>query len=178
MPQNRRLHFSRERGVWMSRPRDTRVPRGLLAGFGGALAGATVSHLLDPERGRARRARARDRLLATGRRTKRSMGRRARYAAGQLEGAVHPKEHWSEPPDDTTLVQKVRSEVMGRPQFADCLVSVDAARGTLHLRGQVETQRAIDDLVRAVGGVAGVQRVENHLHLPGQAAPNKAAARS
>ena len=155
-----------------------RLVTGVVTGVGGALAGATVSHLLDPDRGRARRAQARDQLLATGRRTRRSMSRRARYAAGQLEGAVHPRQHRSDQPDDTTLVQKVRSEVLGRSQFADCLVSVDAAGGTVHVRGQIETQEAIDSLVEAVARVPGVAKVESHLHLPGQPAPNKAAARS
>ena len=42
----------------------------------------------------------------------------------------------------------------------------------------VNNDRRQDWLVEAVARVPGVAKVESHLHLPGQPAPNKAAARS
>jgi osmotically-inducible protein OsmY len=76
-------------------------------------------------------------------------------------------------PDDATLAQKVRSEVLGREDFRHYGISVDATDGVVHLRGELPTPSRIDELVAAVSHVYGVRRVESYLHLPGAPAPNK-----
>ncbi|MDQ2674138.1 MAG: hypothetical protein M3Y40_05735, partial [Chloroflexota bacterium] len=60
------------------------IGTGLLAAAGGAVA----SFLLDPARGRARRARLRDQGMATARRIGRSMGQTANRVRSDVEGRV------------------------------------------------------------------------------------------
>jgi osmotically-inducible protein OsmY len=149
-------------------------------------AGALFSHLLDPDRGRARRARLQDQVVAAARRRARSMTRtarrRARYTAGRLEGAGHramgrlPTHGQEKPLSDAMLVDKVRSEVLGRGEFAAFPINVDACEGLVHLRGEVPTGDLASRLVDAVAHVPGVAGVESLLHQPGEPAPNKAAA--
>ena len=76
-------------------------------------------------------------------------------------------------PDDATLAQKVRSEVLGREAFRRYGISVDAADGVVHFRGELVTPTRIDELVTAVTHVYGVRHVDSYLHLPGEPAPNK-----
>jgi hypothetical protein len=145
-------------------------------------AGALLSHLFDPDRGRARRARLHDRtagrLRRQAHRTTRALGRQVRYTEGRLEGARHavatrirPDHH--DRPDDATLVQRVRSQVLGRPEFGATHINVDACQGVIHLRGELSSPETIDRLERSVQNVADVVRVESYLHLAGQPAPNK-----
>src|SRR5262245_58068291 len=149
-----------------------------------ALVGAAAAHYFDPDRGRARRAQLHDQTLAAGRRIARQADRMGRrrvlylrdHAVGSVRHAWHNVGRMQ--PDDTTLTQKIRSEVLGRAEFRPYSITVDAADGVVHLRGQVPAQRAIDDLIAAVERVHGVGRVESYLHLPGETAPNKQAVLS
>jgi osmotically-inducible protein OsmY len=43
-------------------------------------------------------------------------------------------------------------------------VSVNAENGVVYLRGRLESEREIEDLVRAAAAVEGVARIENMLH--------------
>lgn len=142
-----------------------------------AATGAGLAYAFDPARGRRRRAELRDRAGAAVRRNVRAMERQAHYGRGRASGVVHRLRHGGPhaPEDDMTLVDKVRSEVLGRIVDGPHL-TVDACRGVVTLRGQVadhESARAIERAVRAVSGVADVV---NLLHVPGEPAPNKAAA--
>jgi osmotically-inducible protein OsmY len=141
--------------------------------------GAVISHLWDPDRGRARRRRLRDQCASAVRRSERRMrragARRLHYAEGRMHGAVHralPDRH-REAPDDTTLAQKVRSEVLGAPEFRALAISVDVSDGVVHLRGEVRDPTLIDELVAAVSRMRGVHRVDSYLHTPGTVSPNK-----
>jgi osmotically-inducible protein OsmY len=103
-----------------------------------------------------------------------------RYAEGRLDGvrartARRVRPTHGEQPDDVTLGQKVRSEVLGRPEFDRCLVAVDVADGVVHLRGEVPHD-TIAKLASAVARVHGVRQVENYLHGPGEVPLNKEAA--
>jgi osmotically-inducible protein OsmY len=82
------------------------------------------------------------------------------------------------PENDATLVQKVRSEVLGSEPFAGHSIAVSAADGTVTLRGQLSDPAHISALEQRVDKVAGVRKVENLVHTPGSPAPNKQAARS
>ena len=144
--------------------------RTLLAlGVGGA-AGAAITHLFDPDQGPARRARLGDQA----RRQWREIQGRSPARAGVPQGhgaADNPS------PDDATLADKVRSEVLGKAEFGTYPIDVDVARGTVHLRGEVPTDVA-ERVEEAVERVAGVTSVESFLHPAGTPAPNKASARS
>jgi hypothetical protein len=142
-----------------------------------ASAGAGLAYLFDPDQGRARRARLRDRTLAVARRERRALHRRARYERGRLEGFRHRRGRSHEPITDTVLVDIVRSEVLGRRPAVAGRVSVDAFGGVVTLRGQLDDRADIESLEQAVAAVDGVHRVENLLHGPGEPAPNKAEAR-
>jgi osmotically-inducible protein OsmY len=142
-----------------------------------AAAGAGLAYAFDPARGRRRRAELRDRAGAAVRRNVRAVERQAHYGRGRATGLVHRVRQGGPhvPDDDMTLVDKVRSEVLG-PLVDGPHLTVDACRQVVTLRGQVvdhETARAIERAVRAVPGVADVV---NLLHAPGEPAPNKAAA--
>jgi osmotically-inducible protein OsmY len=45
-------------------------------------------------------------------------------------------------------------------------VSVNAEGGVVYLRGRLDSEREIEELVRAAGAVEGVKRVESKLHTP------------
>lgn len=147
-----------------------------------ATGGALAAHLLDPDRGRARRVQWRDQSLGICRRGARRARRRAvftsRFLVGRLERArhalVHDQRHVHL--DDNTLIQKIRSEVLGPNDFGRWPISIDSCDGVVHLRGEVTSAEASAAVVRAVEHVPGVTRVESFLHLPGQVAPNKHAA--
>ena len=104
-------------------------------------AGAAAEYFLDPESGRRRRHLAHDRSLAMLRRRSREAVRRGKYLEGVAEGLAHraahtPKGH----------------------------VSVNAERGVVYLRGQLDSAEQIEALVHATGAVEGVKGVKNLLH--------------
>jgi hypothetical protein len=148
---------------------------------GGVVVGAVASHFLDPDRGHARRAKLRDRMGGgarhTAKRGARAARRRLRYLGGRLEGARHQAlSHRQSPPggaDDAVLVQRVRSVVLGRSEFAALGVTVDACRGTLTLRGEVPSLAVGERLATTIAAVPGIAEVANLLHEPGTPAPNK-----
>lgn len=144
--------------------------------IGGAI-GAAASYLCDPARGRARRARLRDQARAGLRREARTVARKARYERGRLAGVAHRLNGVDHPPEsDHVLLDRVRSEVLGRMPELSHRISSDACNGVITLRGALDDAADIERVVTAVCRAPGVSRVESFLHLPGQDAPNKAGA--
>ncbi|SRR6266487_2015732 len=146
---------------------------------GGAV-GAALAYLFDPELGRSRRARLQDQLGASVRRGQRNLGRATRQlrdrtgaAAAQLEAASPSLE----PEDDLTVLNRAESVLYGMPDFPKASVNLEVVGGELVLRGEVESEERAREIVEAASRVKGVAAVENLLHLPGQAAPNKAPSR-
>jgi hypothetical protein len=150
---------------------------------GSFVAGALLSHWWDPDRGRGRRAQLRAQVLAAGRRGERRISRTSTRRVRRLEGTLRglrsharrPRRH-VETPDDVTLAQKVRSEVLGDSRFRHLPVNVDTHSGIVRLRGELGDEHLIGELIVATRHVKGVHRVESFLHRPGEVAPNKAAA--
>jgi hypothetical protein len=142
-----------------------------------AAAGAGLAYAFDPARGRRRRAQMRDRGGALVRREKRAMERQAHYGRGKATGMVHRMVDRSPhvPEDDMTLLDKVRSEALGRVVDGPHL-TIDACDRIVTLRGQVPDRETALDIEREVRAVAGVADVVNLLHVPGVAAPNKVDA--
>ena len=138
-------------------------------------AGAAIAYLWDPENGRSRRVRLKDQLGGRARDLRGAAEQKARYvqssAEGKLQAATSPIN--PEPEDDRTLVDKVKSEVLGAPEFANHQVVVDAVNGVVTLRGELPDAGVAKKLVSQVEKVRGVSSVENLLHQPGEAPPNK-----
>jgi osmotically-inducible protein OsmY len=88
----------------------------------------------------------------------------AEGVAHKAARTVHPVEH--EPPDDVTLSRKVESIAFREAGTPKGHVSVNAERGVVYLRGQLDTSEQIDALVSAAGAVEGVKGVKNLLHTP------------
>jgi hypothetical protein len=146
--------------------------------------GAALAWLLEPRQGRHRRRLLVDRVVASIRRNSRRIGRLARICAACAEGRMHGLVHErrpepSEPPDDAALAHKVESVVSRDPRFRfpKGQVSVNAERGAVSLRGQVDRPELISDLEEAVWKVPDVRAVENLLHEPGTPPPATRAGR-
>jgi osmotically-inducible protein OsmY len=145
--------------------------------FGIAL-GPLAQYALDPVSGRARRARLRDQGNAAVHRLERRLARAGRHAAsdavGRARRALHP--HPGPPPDDATLVDRVESRLFLRHRRFKGRINLDARDATVTLRGELDSQREIDEVMEAVRGIDGVAGVRSLLHVHGTPAPNKAVA--
>jgi BON domain len=139
-----------------------------------AAAGAGAAYAFDPARGRRRRAQMRDRGGALLRREVRAVERQAHYGRGKATGVIHRFRQGTPhvPDDDMTLVDKVRSEALGRVVDGPHL-TVDACERVVTLRGQVADRATALGIEREVRTVPGVDDVVNLLHVPGVPAPNK-----
>ena len=136
--------------------------------------GAALAFFLDPRSGKRRRHRVRDRTRAAFRRRVRNVERQAHYEAGKLVGVAHTiahHEHGISELDDVSLVRKVESELFRDRTIPKGPISIDADRGIVVLRGQLEDAQLIQRIEREVRDVAGVRDVDNLLHPPGVAAP-------
>jgi hypothetical protein len=143
---------------------------------GGAL-GAGLAYFFDPDRGRRRRRVAHDRMLAAGRHGGKRIARRAHRTAAYGQGLLRRFRHllWAEPkppPDDATLVDRVESVIFRNPAVPKGRFNVNADRGVVFLRGEIETAKQIEAIVEATRRVPGVREVRSLLHLPGTSAPH------
>jgi osmotically-inducible protein OsmY len=152
-----------------------RVGITLLAGA----VGATVAFFLDPVSGKRRRHLVRDKVGSALRGARERAARRSRYLQGHATGALEEARRAGTvriPENDQTLAHKVESEAIGYAGIPSGRVNVNAEKGVVILRGQVDTPgdaRRLEKLVREVDGVRGV---ENLLHTPGTSAPNTPTA--
>jgi hypothetical protein len=140
--------------------------------FGAFTVGAIAEYFVFDRRHATRRRHiARERGMAITRRRSRAAIRRAKYLEGVAEGVVHRAAHAvpgrngeKEALDDVSLASKVESVAFREAGVSKAHVSVNAEKGVLYLRGRLESEREIEDLVRAAAAVEGVARVENMLH--------------
>ena len=140
----------------------------LVAGGVGALA---EYFFLDRQNGARRRHMLRDRTRAVLRRRSRDAARRAKYLEGVAEGVAYKAAHavpgvggQKEPPDDVTLAQKVESIAFRQAGVPKGQVSVNADNAVIYLRGRLESDEQIEELVRATHAIEGVNGVKNLLH--------------
>jgi hypothetical protein len=160
-------------GGWSRAGRVAQAPVGriawLLAAFGlGALA---EYFILDHEHAARHRHRARERGLAVLRRRSRDFARRAKYLEGVAQGVGYKTAHsvpgvggHKAPPDDVTLAQKVESIAFREARVPKEHVNVNAEDGVVSLRGRLEHDEQITQLVRATEAIEGVRSVNNLLH--------------
>lgn len=137
-----------------------------------AAAGAIAAFLLDPARGRARRARLMGQGGATVRRAARqaeSAIRAARStASARLAAATHPQRRNDELLDDVTLTSKVETKLFRDSSVPKGTININVERGIVVLRGEVPDIEMRDRLAAEAGSIGGVWSVHNLLHLPGE----------
>ena len=142
----------------------------------GAL-GAALVYFFDPQNGARRRNTTRDRLLSLFRRGGRQAASAGQAVAAEAQGVQQKVTHLREEEkdyDDQTLKAKIESEVFrGEGMSPREQVNVNVENGVVYLRGEVDEQSLIDELVGQVEKVQGVNRVESLLHTPGTPAPMK-----
>ena len=129
--------------------------------------GAFAMYLLDPDRGKQRRARVKDAAVHTGYEAKKFSGRFQRDAANRVAGTIADAEkmlQWETPEvSDEVLLQRVRSAV-GRSVSHARALDVKCKDGAVELSGWVMMYE-VDDLVRAVRRVPGVKSASAFLHV-------------
>lgn len=130
--------------------------------------GAGAMYFFDPDRGRARRAKVRDQAFSLTRKAQRNLNRTAKVATSRLEGARDKLAKGPEapPPNDETLADKIRSEVLRHNTYPGIVVNCED--GVATIRGSLADPGAIDALEQEVRKVTGVLDVRNLVHLPGE----------
>jgi osmotically-inducible protein OsmY len=146
----------------------------LLSASLGAAVGATAALLLDPARGRARRAQLLDRAAALARRTERAGNRQLHFAGSWVAGklaALQARNLPAEWANDATLKERIESELFRDPEVPKGAININAEQGIVVLRGEVSDETMREELGARAGEIEGVWYVENLLHLPGEPAP-------
>ncbi|HVR32962.1 MAG TPA: BON domain-containing protein [Acidimicrobiia bacterium] len=125
--------------------------------------GAIAAYLLDPDNGRARRARTKDQAMAGLRSLTETVSQKATYQRNVVEGWVHEAIGAIKPErsfDDATLLQKVRSEILGTwSNEGNPPVDVTVSDGDVALTTDLTDASARQALLRRVKGVEGVGEV-------------------
>lgn len=137
-----------------------------IVGIGAAAAAAM--YLLDPDRGRSRRAKLSDQAAALARKAEEKARAQAEYQKGVAQGLAHDLTEPFRPKpdfDDETLRQKVKSEAIGRWEGPKSDVEVDVDKGVVTLKGNVDAEKVVG-LIRLVKGVPGVASVNDQLSVP------------
>jgi len=146
----------------------------LLSALLGAAGGAVIAYLLDPERGRGRRARLRDQGAARLRDALTTLGsraRRARAGAFEIRQQIVHRGDGQPMPSDAALSDKVHSELFAGSSIPRSKVNINVEEGVVVLRGEVEEPVQVDELIQRAQRIPGVVRVDSLLHLPGEPAP-------
>jgi osmotically-inducible protein OsmY len=122
-------------------------------------------YVLDPERGKRRRALVRDKAVRAANKASDRFEARSRDLKNRARGAAHELKARTRKEDveDPVLEERVRAE-LGRVVSNPGSVEVAATAGTVILSGSVRTSE-LDDLLSAVRGVPGVADVENRLEM-------------
>jgi hypothetical protein len=122
-----------------------------------------TAYILDPSRGRRRRALVRDQLVRASRKTRDAVDATARDLANRTRGvAAATRGRFSAGAvDDKRLVDRVRAR-LGRVCSHPRAIGVEASEGVVTLRGPVLSAE-VDAVLAAAGAVPGVARVLNDL---------------
>ena len=127
--------------------------------------GAAAMYWLDPQSGRRRRAKVRDKLSSAANETRDAIGVTARDFRNRAHGVAARASRVlrTDEPGPEKLEARVRSELgylCSHPSAIDVIVH----DGRVELRGPVLKSEA-DQLVRGVKSVRGVSEVESHLEV-------------
>ena len=150
------------------RRRQQRTRRAVIIGALGLAAGAAmatgvvIEYLLDPDRGRARRVRLRDRAARETHRSRDHIGGWSRHLANRSRGvAANTRYHLAGRHTDDVVLRERARETLGRKVSHPHAVEVEVHSGVVTLHGDVladEDRRAC----RALQRVPGVDHVEAH----------------
>jgi len=139
--------------------------------------GALIAYFFDPDSGHRRRARARERIPALFGRRSQQIEQAGPAVTSEPTAAtkkVKPRKEAEKPqPADVTLARKVETEIFRGGDVPKGQINVNAEKGVVVLRGEVEKPALIKDLEKRTRAVQGVKEVENLLHVPGKPAPTK-----
>jgi osmotically-inducible protein OsmY len=145
----------------------------------GGLIGAALMYFLDPNGGARRRNITRDKTLSFTRTGARNASTAAEMASKKAQGVVSetiPTRRDNPNPDDQTLKDRVESELFRDPSLGRDKINITVVDGIVELRGELDSQTAIQSVVTQVKSIRDVNGVENYLHTPGTPAPNKEQA--
>jgi hypothetical protein len=135
--------------------------------FGAGLGlGTGLMYLLDPDRGRRRRALLRDKGAWAVRKTGDCIEVTARDLRNRVQGITHVHSS-SEPVDDRIVAERVRSK-LGRVVSHPGAIEVEAQDGKVTLSGPILVEE-IPELLACVKDVRGVNQVINNLEAHEQA---------
>ena len=149
-------------------------PPGIVLALLGAAAGAAAAYLLDPERGRTRRARLLDQASARMREVGTAVehgSRRAGTQAFAISQQVAHRGGGNGTLNDSELSDKVETELFADPAIPQGKININVEEGVVVLRGEVDDDGQREELIRKAEAIAGVVRVDSLLHLPGEPAP-------
>jgi osmotically-inducible protein OsmY len=145
--------------------------RKFLASLGLIALGGLIMYLVDPDRGRSRRARLTDQAEARSRDVADAVSATARYQAGVVKGVAHDVADVFTSDDtdydDKQLFQKVQSEVVGPTELGDAELEIDVTNGEVSVRGSLQDEKVRRQLIKAIGKVHGVRSVEDNLEVVG-----------
>ena len=144
--------------------RDIDSPRVWTKVLGASLLGAAAMYALDPDKGRRRRAIARDKARSFAAGTRDAVGVTRRDVAHRMQGLRARARHLfvrRPAPDDLQLIERVRAR-MGRQVSHSHAIQVGAHRGCVTLSGPILAHEA-EPLLETVRGVFGVIGVEDRL---------------
>lgn len=131
----------------------------------GAVFGALLAYLFDPDRGRSRRARLSEQTTARGRDLSESMRKTVEYQKGVARGIIHDASETLRPEkdyDDQTLMQKVRSEALGYWDGSE-EIEIDITDGMVKVTGSVRDSASRDQLLGLIRDVEGVGLIDDRI---------------
>lgn len=141
--------------------------RKFLASLGLIALGGLIMYLMDPDRGRTRRARLADQAEARSKDVADAVSATARYQAGVVKGVAHDVADVFTSDDtdydDQQLLQKVRSEVIGPSDWGDTDLEIDVTNGEVSVRGSLADDKMRRRLLKAIEKVDGVRSVDDQL---------------
>jgi uncharacterized membrane protein len=141
-----------------------------MALFGGAGVGAGIMYLLDPDRGRRRRALVRDKVVRGVHALGDALDTTSRDLRNRTRGVIaelRPRRDTG-PVSDVVLEERVRS-ALGGPVRHPRSIGVTVRDGRVTLRGPVLADE-VPVLLRRVSAVSGVTEVDNQLDVHATAA--------
>lgn len=146
-------------------PKDDSMIRAGAMLLGGLGLGAALMYVLDPERGRRRRALVKDKAVKVTHKTGDALGAKSRDWKNRAAGVAAEVKSLARKEDvsDAVLEDRVRAEI-GRVVSTPGAIEVTATGGNVRLSGPVLASE-VDDLISAVRSVRGAKDVENRLEM-------------
>lgn len=129
----------------------------------GVALGGALAYLADPDRGRRRRALARDQVVRASRKTRDALDATARDVANRTRGiAAAARGRLSrQHVDDEHLVERVRAK-LGRVCSHPRAIDIEAVNGEITLRGPILSSE-VGAVLSTAGAVRGVRSVNSQL---------------